>query len=210
MSTPDPQEVARLREALAALPGEGREVDAGRIFDALHGNLSSEERRAVVEELVGNPDAALAWRMARDLAPEPAAHTMARAPAWQWLPVAAAVVLAAGLGWRWFGAGSEPAPVYRGVEIRAIASAVPDGVVLTRAQPVLRWTGLEGARYRVRVLSPELELLEEVDELREPQLTIGMDALGRVPPGGRILWQVEARVPGTAAVASPTFSVQVE
>ena len=43
-----------------------------RVFDALHGNLSAEERRAVVDELVLNADAAEAWRLARELAPDPA------------------------------------------------------------------------------------------------------------------------------------------
>lgn len=209
MSTPDPHEVARFREALGSLPGEGREVDAGRLFDALHGDLSAEERRAVVEELVANPDAARAWRLARELAPNPAVAGVVRRAVWTWLPVAAAVVLAVGLGWRLLGPGSAP-PVYRGAESRTIASELPSGAVLRRTEPVLRWTGLEGARYRVRVLTADLELLEEVDELREPRMTIGADALRRVAPGGRILWQVEGRVPGTAAIVSPTFSVQVD
>ena len=81
---------------------------------------------------------------------------------------------------------------------------------LSRAEPVLRWTGLEGARYRVRVLTPELELLDETEDLVEPAYRLREDVLGKVPAGGRILWQVEARVRGTPAVVSLTFSTQVE
>jgi hypothetical protein len=87
---------------------------------------------------------------------------------------------------------------------------LPPGAVLPRAQPVLRWTPVEGARYRVRVLTSDLDLLEEVEDLAAPEYRVSPDAVRRIPSGGRLLWQVEARVPGTAAVTSPTFSIQVE
>jgi len=61
----EPADVARLRAALASVRGDGQSpVDAERIFDALHGRLTVEERQAVVEELLSNPDAAEAWRLA--------------------------------------------------------------------------------------------------------------------------------------------------
>ena len=71
MSAEDPRDVARLREAFASLAGEGSwgPVDAERIFEALHGNVSPEERQAVVDELLANPAAAQAWRLAREMAP---------------------------------------------------------------------------------------------------------------------------------------------
>ena len=114
------------------------------------------------------------------------------AAAWQFQP------------WR-----SDP-PVYRGAEPRSIASLLPAGDRLSREQPVLRWTALDGARYRVRVLTPELDLLDEAEDLAAPEYRLPPDVLQRIPAGGRMLWQVEARVPGTAAVVSPTFSVQLE
>jgi hypothetical protein len=78
------------------------------------------------------------------------------------------------------------------------------------AQPVLRWTGIDGARYRVRVLTPELELLEESAESPALEHAIGAAALQRVPPGGRIVWQVEARLPEGGTVMSPTFNARIE
>ena len=101
-------------------------------------------------------------------------------------------------------------PAYRSVEQRTITSLLPPAAVLSRAQPVLRWTALEGARYRVRVLTPELQVLEETGELASPEHTLGSDVLRRIPAGGQILWQVEGRIRGSAVVVSPTFSVRVE
>ena len=153
MSAADPQDVARLREALASLAGKDsrtdRPVDAGRIFDALHGNLDVEERRAIVDELATDADAAEAWRLARELTPEAVSPSIAwRLETWKWLSMAAALLLAVGLGWRLFSPSTPGTPpVYRGGGQRAITSALPAGAPLSRSQPVLRWTPIEGARY---------------------------------------------------------------
>ena len=71
MSAPEPPDVARFREALARLADEPGwpEADNERLFSALHGDMSPEERRAVVDELIRNPRAAAAWRLARELEP---------------------------------------------------------------------------------------------------------------------------------------------
>lgn len=212
VSAEEPRDVARLREAFASLAGGGQgSVDAERIFDALHGNLSAEERHAIVDELLVNPDAAEAWNLAREMAPESAVKGSAPVETWKWMSLAAAAVVAVVVGWQ-FGSPWRPVeePVYRGVESKAITSALTPGAVLARAQPVLRWTGVEGARYRVRVLTPELDVLAETEELSGSAYVLGAEVLRRVPPGSQILWQVEGRVPGAAAIVSPTFSVRVE
>jgi hypothetical protein len=211
----DPDDTARLREAFASLAGgktDGGSADAGRIFDAVHGEMSVEERRAIVDELVVDADAAEAWRLARELAPEPVpARVEPRQDAWKWLPIAAAMVLAVGLGWRLFSPGGPtPAPGYRGGEQRAIASALPQDVPLSRGRPTLRWTALENARYRVRVLTPELAVLVESGELTSPEYTLSDEVLRQVAPRALVLWQVEARMPENAVIVSPTFSVRLE
>ena len=170
---------------MAALRGDPRSpVDAGRIFDALHGDVTAEERHAVVDELITNPDAAEAWRLAQDLAP-PASATSAMPPdrgAWRWWAAAAVAVVAFGVGsqfaspWR----SVEP-PVYRGTEQRAIGSLLPSGQPLSRSTPVLRWTGIDGARYRLTVLTPALDVVEEVGNLTTPEYTVSADALARFP-----------------------------
>jgi hypothetical protein len=209
MSAPDPPDVDRLRAALARLGEEEGwpEADSERLFAALHGDTSAEERREAVEELIRNPRAAAAWRLAREL--EPAVETRARSPwgQWAWLPIAATLVLLAGAAWQFAPWRSEP-PVYRSADPRTIAPARPDGT-LPRADPVLRWTPIEGARYRVRVLTPSLEPLAEAF-VDAPEYRLPPDVVRNVPPDGSILWQVEAQVRGASSIVSPTFSTQVK
>jgi hypothetical protein len=215
----EPKDVAPLREAFASIEGDGASdpVDAGRIFDALHGEMSPAERHAMVEQLVGNPAAARAWRLAREMAPD-TAHAGApdRAPQerqrsaqWKWLSVAAAAMLASGVGWQLTLSRGTDAPTYRSVESRAITSGLEPGAELSRTRPVLRWTGIDGARYRVRVLTADLQVLEESAETSALEYTLNQETLARIPPGTQILWQVEAQIPGEVVVTSPTFSIRV-
>ena len=210
MSADEPADVARLRTALASLQGDGQSrADAGRIFDAVHGQLSDDERQALVEQLLADPDAADAWRLAIELAPDQPAAVPVTSHAWpRWLAVAAVVMLAVGAAWWFVRPSSEP--VYRGSGQSAIVSELPADTVLMRARPVLRWRGIEGARYRVRILTPELELLGESAELRESEYTVEQTVIERVPSGGRLLWQVEGRLRDGTVVMSPTFTARVE
>jgi hypothetical protein len=209
MSADESADLARLRTALASLHGNGRSrVDAGRIFDAVHGQLSAEERQALVEELIADPDAAEAWRLAIELAPEPAAAP-ATGQGWpRWLALAAMLLLTVGVGW-WF-TRSSPEPVYRGSAQPAIVSVLPADAVLARARPVLQWRGIEGARYRVKVLTPQLELIDESPELSASEYRVEKTVLERVPSGGRLLWQVEGRLRDGTVVVSPTFTARLE
>ena len=214
MSATEPTDVARLRAALASLQSEaGKTIDAGRIFDALHGDVTAEERRALVDELIANPDAAEAWRLAQELAPPASAASVTPADrrAWRWWSAAAAAVLAVVAVWQvadpW---RSADPPGYRSTEQRAIASLLPADLPLSRSAPVLRWTGIDGARYRVTVLTPALDVVEEANNLSPPEYTLSADVLARLPAGSQLLWQVEARVAGEGNIVSPTFTVRVE
>jgi hypothetical protein len=221
VSTHEPADVERLRAALASLAaepgGDGGEeapaVDAGRIFDALYGELGDEARQAVVDATVTDADAAEAWRLAAELAPDRPAtvESAPRSISWTWLGLAAALVLAVGLGWQQLALlRTGETPVYRGGDGRTIGSLLPAGAPLSRQSPVLRWTPIEGARYRVRVLTSSLELLEEAADLGVPQYTVSADVVSRLPSGATLLWQVEAAVAGTTPVTSPTFTVQLQ
>ena len=219
MSAEEPKDVARLREAFASIEGDGASdpVDAERIFDALHGETSPAERHAIIEQLVTNPAAAAAWRLAREMAPDSAqASALDRAPEerrrsvqWKWLSVAAAAVLAIGLGWQLMLPREADAPAYRSVESRAVTSALEPGADLSRGQPVLRWTAIDDARYRVRVLTADLQVLEESPEISAREYTLSQETLARIPPGTHILWQVEAQRPGEVVITSSTFSIRV-
>jgi hypothetical protein len=209
----DDPEVRRLREAVDALAGTdaASAVDAERIFDALHGTLTSDERQAVVEELVRNPDAAEAWRLARELAPADRQAGGSSRQTWTRWSVAAAALVAVVIGWQVTDLlRDREEPAYRSVEQRQIESLLPANQPLARAAAVLRWTPVDGARYRVRVLTPSLDVLEVVEDLTRPEHALRADVLRAVPAGGQILWQVEAIVRGEAQLVSPTFSVRVE
>jgi hypothetical protein len=215
MTEPEPPDVPRLRAALLSLadrPGWPA-ADAERVFSALHGDVPAEERRQVIDELIRNPEAAAVWRLARELAPEtplPARPARTWRKASPWFSAAAAVLLAAGLGLWLVDRPVPPVPTYRAGAGPNIASLLPPDVPLPRARPVLRWTAVPGATYRVRVLTGELELLEDVEDLKEPEHRVHADVLARLPVGAEILWQVEARVPGRPPVASPTFVVSLD
>ena len=214
MSNSEPADVAQLRAALASLRSDaGTAIDAGRIFDALHGTVAADERRAVVDELIANPDAAEAWRLAQELAPPVSA--MSAVPVhrgtWGWWSAAAVALLAVGVAWqfadRW---RSADPPAYRSTEQRAIGSLLPSDQPLSRKDAVLRWTGIAGARYRVTVLTTALEVIEEANNLTAAEYTISADVLARLPAGSQLLWQVEASIAGEGSITSPTFTVRVE
>jgi hypothetical protein len=119
------------------------------------------------------------------------------------------LLITAGGLWQLQSVRSGRPPAYRSAQ-SGIASLTPPDTPLSRAQPVLRWTPLEGARYRIRVLTPTLDVLDEAEEIVEPQYRLRDDVLRRIPSGSEMLWQVDAMVPGGAAASSPTFSVRVE
>jgi hypothetical protein len=210
MSAPESPDASRLREALASLDdASAPPADAGRIYEAQYGTMSAEERRAVVDELLESPEAAEAWRLAQDLAPETQERS---APTWsrlaRWVPLAAAAILVLAIGWQIIPWRDEPG--YRSANGRSLMSQLQADAPLPRAKPVLRWSNIEGARYSVRVLSAELELLEEASELTRPEYTLSTATLNRLPRGAPLLWQVEARVPGSPLLISPTFTVRLD
>ena len=211
MSAAEPPDLARFRDALARLAEEPGwpEADAERVFTALHGDVSDEERRAVIDELIRNPRAALAWRLARELEPPDRAERRSMGTPRTWMAIAATVAIMAGAAWL-FVPWRSGEPVFRTGESRSIASLLSGDARLSRAAPVLRWTPVEGARYRVRVLTEELDLLDQSDDLAVPEYRLRDEILQKIPGGGRILWQVEARAGGAAVVVSPTFSAQLE
>jgi hypothetical protein len=214
MSAREPADVERLRAALAARRVEvhpAEPADAGRIFDAVHGELSAEERAAIVDASIDDADAAEVWRLAMELRlPQEATHASARHAPWRWLAVAAAVALTVGLGWQIGWKRGADAPIYRGVDERTIGSLLPADSAVPRQAPVLRWTPIEGARYRIRVLTADLEPLDEASDLAVAEYALPPEVAARVPAGATVLWQVEADVPGEATVVSPTFATRLQ
>jgi hypothetical protein len=214
VSAPEPPDLDRLRAALAASAATDSRIDPGRMFDALHGELSSEERQALVDAIADDPEALEAWRLAMELTPGPAASVPARSvgrtSTWKWLGIAAALVLSVGLAWQLLAPWrrAEP-PVYRSVDGRSIASELPDGVPLSRTAPVLRWTAIDEARYRIRVFTVDLQPLAEASDLSAPAYSLPPEVVSRLAGGAVVLWQVEAISP-EGTVVSPTFTTRLQ
>jgi hypothetical protein len=213
MSEREPEDIAKLREAFASLAERGGELpradDGARAFEALHGELSPEERRARVEQLVTDPQAAEAWRLARELPPVPRvarAGSLPRRAWWSWAAAAAACAL---VGVLWTQREPTGPPVYRGQEAAGVRSVLTESS-LSRTQPVLAWSAVPGARYRVVVLTPALDLLEEASDLTEPRYRLSPEVLARLAPGASFLWQVEVEAPGAVPQLSETFSARLE
>lgn len=210
------RELARLREAFQAEAAGEREVDAERVWRAVAGELSPEERREIADLVALDPGYAEAWRLAVELQ-----STMGRGEVvpfskrrWlerrSWLKAAAVVLAVAGLGVLVARLASPPGPVYRQPGTEAIDSLV-EGETLPRSRCLLRWTELpEGARYTVRVTTAELAVLADETGLRESEYLVPEDRLEEVAPGAMILWQIEARLPDGSVVASETFENELE
>jgi hypothetical protein len=213
MSEREPEDIAKLREAFASLAeraGDAPSAPASsRAYEALHGELSPEERRALVAQLVTDPQAAEAWRLARELPPVPAAARAGSSSRRPWWTLAAALAAFALLGVLWTERAPQGPPVYRGQEAEIVRSTLGQAPV-SRAEPVLTWSAVPGARYRVVVMTPELDRLEEADGLTEPRFRLSSALLARLAPGASFLWQVEVEAPGAVPQLSETFSARLE
>lgn len=245
-----PQDTAALRRAFAAQADDGtpQRVDDTRVWQAVRGELSQEERHALIEELPHNPALAESWRVAMALSQEldgeseevaattstttePSATEMpsvtaptrsekvVRPSVWNrgWaagLAVAAALLVAVGVSqgpWSqgpWSQGPSNPdgeAPVYRQVDGEQITSGLDESVALSRQDFTLSWSAIEGARYRVRVLGPDLQVVVETELLDAAQYRVVPDDLGGISGGTQLLWQVDARLAEGRTVSSATF-----
>ncbi len=215
----EPADGERLRRAFGALADDGGPaVDDEKIWRAVSGETSLEERRAVLEEVARNPAAAESWRLALELGREikergeqiPAQVVPLRRRRWHSLAaVAATVALAVGVG-LWSGPAPETPSVYRDSAAVTITSLTPESEPLSRHDAVLRWSAAgEGARYTVRVLTTGLEPLLTLEDLAVPEVRLPADRLAGLPPGSRLLWQVEARTPDGRTITSAAFFLEL-
>ena len=210
----------RLRRAFQAMAatssGECTPDDLDRIWRAVSGELPAAERRQLVDRLARDPAYAEAWRVAQELwrASEAAPREDAeqRSARWSpaWLAAAAVLVLAvsAALVMRFTSPAGDQ---LRDANDYVIESLVRADTTLPREAFTLRWTaGPAGARYHVRVTTEDLRLLTTVTELTAAELLVPAETFATVPPGTRVLWQVDAALPEGQTVSSETFVARVD
>jgi len=227
-------EIARLRDAFASASAHAHPgadcPGPEQLWAAVTGELPTRLRRKLVDHVSTCPACAEAWRLARELAPaaefggaaEPWTGRLASILGlpWSWnravlAGAAAAVVLSAAVTVRFMAPGPaaplEPTPPYRNPNLVRIQSLLPPGEPLSREQPLLRWSaGPEGSEYAVTVTTEDLRQVVSVRALKAAQLRIPTARLAGLPPGTKLLWQVETRLPDAELIRSGTFIVPLQ
>ncbi len=238
--------IERLRRAFSTYEGPGATepigdvpIDAERIYLAAAGELPEEERRAVIDQVATNAEAAEVWRLAVELqrleaksalepmeederqaerapGPLPPAEVLPfrrpapAAPSRRRLYSALAALLAATIGLGLWMQMHAPAPTLRGGE-SALSATVADGSRLPREAFRLSWKAAPGSRvrYTVRVTTEALDPVATGRDLERTTYQVPAAALAEFPAGTRLLWQVESRNDEGATASSPTYSVEI-
>ena len=224
-------DVSRLREAFASVSRGARPgadcPDPQRLWAAATGELRAWSRRQVVDHTSTCAACAEAWRLARELAPEPVAYAASEPWSsrigsllglpWSWnvatlAGAAAAVVLSVAVTSLYFGPSSRSRPgEYRDPGRAPLRSLLPEGQALSRENALLRWSaGQPGSRYHVTVTAEDLRPIAAVRDLEVAQFPIPAERLSALPAGAKLLWQVEARLPDGGRVRSDTFVVRLQ
>jgi hypothetical protein len=224
MTQDDPQ-LARLRAAFAtpdpAASSSGCPAPE-TLWAAVRGELAPQPLRELLDHVALCAACAEDWRLAVELNRQQAAET-ATAPGkvlpgrfGRWRPLAAAAALAAALlisvtVWR-AEAPSQAPPVFREASHASIHSLLPNGQALARQDAVLRWTPEAGATsYDVRVSTEDvLQTVASAKGATATELRIPASALANLPPGTKLLWQVDALLPDGRRESSPTFTTPLQ
>ncbi len=218
MSRGEEEQLARLREAFAALAEgapPGALPAAEKVWRAAHGELTAAETAELAELAARDPETAEAWRLALELKGSPATAEVIRLSAWRrrrWgLGLAAAAVLVVGImvplltTQPWHGD-----PRLRNAGPPAVESRVGQAEALPRERFLLRWSGgPDGSLYDVVVSDGDLNVLHRSQRLAEPQLLVPAAALESLAPGATVLWRVEVLTPDGSRQASATFVQRV-
>jgi hypothetical protein len=209
-----------LREAFQALADSSHDElppdDLDRIWRAVSGELSVEERRALVDRMATDPGVAEAWRVAQELWSASSLQTPAVSPAarfWTrpWLAAAAVLVMGVAIGLVFQRFPGPNDDTFRNPDRYAVETLVPSDAALPRNAFRLAWKpGPADARYQVRVTTEDLRVLATIADLTTPEIVVDPSVLAGVSAGARVLWQVEATLPGGETVSSRTFIVRVQ
>lgn len=224
MMSQDDQKLERLRAAFAApavaAPDPESCPSPETTWAAVRGELPPRELRGVVEHTAACEACAEDWRLAAELVRQSATATettsgkVFQGRFGRWRPLAAAAAVAAGLlvavGLYRTGTLGPGQPSYREAESQAIRSLVAKDQALPRQGAVLRWSPVPGAEtYDVRISTEDLRLVLTAQSLKSTSYSIPESALASLPPGSKLLWQVDAVFPDGSRRSSPTFSAVV-
>jgi hypothetical protein len=125
-----------------------------------------------------------------------------------WSAAGLSAVLAAVIALRAPNVSDEPAAL-------RVAGAATEAIIAlptacTRARCQLAWRALPGHEFRLRVLSEDLEILQDVDLADASSFEVPSADLARVQSGDGLLWQVTAQDPAGRVVRSITYRQELE
>ena len=218
----DDQELARLRAAFAAPAATAPDPEScpapERIWQAVRGELPPAGLREVIEHTARCEACAEDWRLAAELERQSVAAA-GTAPGkvlqgrFGWRPLMAAAALAAGLlvAIGLYRTAFNPGqPTYREAGSEAIRSLVPGKQALPRQGAVLRWSPVpEAESYDVRISTEDLRPVLTAQSLKTASYAVPASALAGLPPGSKLLWQVDAVSADGSRRSSETFTVEV-
>jgi hypothetical protein len=222
----DDQDLARLRAAFAAPAAVAPDPESCPapevIWAAVRGELPPQELREVLEHTASCAACAEDWRLAAELDRQSASSAdvatfpsnVIRGRFGQWRAFAGVAALAACLliavGLNRTGQVGPKDPTYREAPAApgtVVRSLLPEGQVLPRQGAVLRWTPVTGAAsYDVRVSTEDLRVVQTAQDQTATEYRIPESALAGLPPGAKLLWQVEAVFPDGTRQSSPTYT----
>jgi hypothetical protein len=214
----DPARRERLREALeegTAPPADCASPE--ELWSAVRGELPARRAAGVLGHAAACARCGEALRLAREIAAgaPPDAAPLRAGPAplrlrWPVFALAAAAGLLVAVPLL-RSPGPPPAPAaLRGQGSAELVPLLPEGAI-PRRRALLRWSPAgEGARYTVTVATRDLTPLFTASNLAATELLVPEEALSAVPPGGEILWTVEARLADGRRAGPPAFVSRVE
>ncbi|MFQ5720364.1 MAG: hypothetical protein ACE5IK_12520, partial [Acidobacteriota bacterium] len=191
--------------ALASLASTGETVCPDcpapeAIFDAAWGALSENEVAPLVAHGIECPACAEAWRLAhhaRDEARRTSEHAIGIrrwTPArlgWTAVAAVAATVAVSGIILQVMSVQPAPPGVYRSTHQEVIRSRRSADGPCRVHDCLLRWQGPEGARYRVWLATPDLDILWTSEALEDTHCQVPPTVLDSLPAGASLLWRVE-------------------
>ena len=129
---------------------------------------------------------------------------------WGVLSAAAAVALMAIGVWLLRDAGVTE-PVYRDSQGGIVRSLLAEGQALPRESFLLRWSAVDGvSHYDLEVATETLDPIVRAEGLTDPQYVVDPAELVELSSGARLIWQVDAVLPGGRTIRSTTFVTPLE
>jgi hypothetical protein len=217
------REIERMRamlEAAAASAAPGSECpEPDLLWRALHQELSSSAAEDVVAHIAGCPSCREAWKLAREIAdsgrpeeaPQPADHPKALRTPWHMAAAAVAAAACIVIGVAIVRDRRDEPTRFRDPAPSTVSAIVSPDIPLSRDPCLLRWTpGPEGSRYQVHVATEALEVIASSGTIDAVEYQLPSEAVASLPPGSKLVWQVEVLAPDGARWSSPVFTATLE